>query len=152
MVVQQVFAANVRKYRDAADLTQEELAEKAGLHRTYIGQVEQGRANPTIKSIDRIADALDVDPAVLLLDGIEPPVVQEGASHASSENPAYVYALIRWDEEGVRADAIDVHERDLTIQVLLDLIARGFHGRKLVDGYRAAYREVLGFLRDIGKR
>jgi transcriptional regulator with XRE-family HTH domain len=47
-------------------LSQEELAEAAGVHRTYIGMLERGEKNVTIYNIEWIARALDVPPPDLL--------------------------------------------------------------------------------------
>lgn len=62
-----VFAANVRKKRLELGLSQEELAESAGVHRTYIGMLERGEKNVTIYNIERVADALGVEPFTLLV-------------------------------------------------------------------------------------
>lgn len=61
-----VFARNVRDQRLALSLSQEELAERAGVHRTYVGMLERREKNVTIYNIERIALALKVDPASLL--------------------------------------------------------------------------------------
>jgi transcriptional regulator with XRE-family HTH domain len=61
-----VFAANVRRKRLELGLSQEELAEYAGVHRTYIGMLERGEKNVTIYNIERLSIALDVTPAYLL--------------------------------------------------------------------------------------
>ena len=50
----------VKKARTKAGFTQEELANKAGLHRTYIAGIETGRRNISVKSLEKIAKALDV--------------------------------------------------------------------------------------------
>lgn len=63
-----VFAANVRKKRLELGLSQEELAEGAGVHRTYIGMLERGEKNVTIYNIERVAVALGVEPHTLLMD------------------------------------------------------------------------------------
>lgn len=61
-----VFAGNVRRLRTERGLSQEGLAEAAGVHRTYVGMLERGEKNVTIYNIERIARALDVHPASLL--------------------------------------------------------------------------------------
>lgn len=61
-----IFAANIRRLRTESGLSQEELAEYAGVHRTYIGMLERGEKNVTIYNIERIADALDVAASTLL--------------------------------------------------------------------------------------
>ena len=63
-----VFAANVRKKRLELGLSQEALAESAGVHRTYVGMLERAEKNVTIYNIERIAAALMVPPDSLLID------------------------------------------------------------------------------------
>jgi len=55
------FGERVRLLRVAAGLSQEELAERSSLHRTYISSVERGRRNISLANIYSIADALEVD-------------------------------------------------------------------------------------------
>ena len=50
----------LRSYRQAQSLSQEHLAEMAGLHPTYIGQVERGEKNLTIESLEKITAALQI--------------------------------------------------------------------------------------------
>ncbi|OQS33811.1 helix-turn-helix domain-containing protein [Chromobacterium haemolyticum] len=61
-----VFAANVKRRRLELGLSQEELAEAAGVHRTYVGMIERGEKNVTIYNIERFAMALGVEAATLL--------------------------------------------------------------------------------------
>lgn len=61
-----LFGATIRRLRREQKLSQEQLAAKAGLHRTYIGGIERGERNPSLKNIVAIAAALGVSPAVLL--------------------------------------------------------------------------------------
>ena len=56
------FGDRVRELRVARGLTQESLAEKAGLHRNYVGEVERGLRNIGLDNIWALADALDVRP------------------------------------------------------------------------------------------
>ncbi len=60
------FGRNVRTQREKQSLTQEELAEKAFVHRTYIGAVERGERNVSLRNIVAIARALDARPADLM--------------------------------------------------------------------------------------
>ena len=62
----EIVAANVRRLRVGKQLTQEQLALDAQLDLTYIGGIERGRRNPTVKVLGQIAAALDVTPADLL--------------------------------------------------------------------------------------
>ena len=55
-----VLGQRIRNYRTAQKLSQEKLAELAGCHHTYIGQIERGEKNATIESIEKIASALNV--------------------------------------------------------------------------------------------
>lgn len=60
------FGQNVRRIRRAQELSQENLAELADLHRTYITGLERGHGrNPTIRAADKIARALKVPIATL---------------------------------------------------------------------------------------
>lgn len=56
----EIFGHNVQKYRKAIGLSQEQLADKAGLHRTYIGMIERAEKNVTLRNIQKLANALEV--------------------------------------------------------------------------------------------
>ncbi len=58
--VSQVVGANVRTLRSALKLSQEELAFRAGLDRSYISQIERGIGNPSILAVAKISGALGV--------------------------------------------------------------------------------------------
>lgn len=55
------FGENVRFYRKAKGLSQEDLSFKADLHRTYIGMIERAEKNITLTNIEKIANALEID-------------------------------------------------------------------------------------------
>lgn len=59
------FARAVKSWRDKLGISQEKLAERADLHRTYISDVERGARNPSLTSITKLAKALDVSVSVL---------------------------------------------------------------------------------------
>ncbi len=54
------FGQSVAKIRNSRHLSQEELADKCGLHRTYIGIIERGEKSPTLETINKIAIGLEV--------------------------------------------------------------------------------------------
>lgn len=55
------FGTNVQKIRKERNISQEKLAELAGLHRTYIGMIERAEKNITLCNMEKIAKALGVD-------------------------------------------------------------------------------------------
>ena len=67
MELRKVFAKNLKQLRTAADLSQEELAFRADLDRTYISALERGLYNASVVTIERLADALEVEPATFLV-------------------------------------------------------------------------------------
>jgi transcriptional regulator with XRE-family HTH domain len=62
------FALNLRRARDHAGLSQEELSERSGLHSTEISRLERGVREPRLGTIVRLARGLDLPPADLLAD------------------------------------------------------------------------------------
>mgnify|MGYP000677899247 CR=1 FL=1 len=62
------FGDKVREIRKEKGLSQEELAHKANLHRTYIGMIERAEKNITLINIEKIANALEVSTETLLKD------------------------------------------------------------------------------------
>lgn len=60
---------NLRAAREAQRLSQEALAERSNLHRTYVGSVERGERNVSLSTLETIAFALGVEPADLLRKG-----------------------------------------------------------------------------------
>lgn len=64
--LRQRIAANLRRERLAKGLSQEQLSVNCGLHRTYVSQIERAANNLTIDNLQRIAEALGVDPQDLV--------------------------------------------------------------------------------------
>lgn len=62
----QRFGSRVRAERERLGVSQEELADRAGMHRTYLGGVERGERNVGLLNMIRIANALGVAPSSLL--------------------------------------------------------------------------------------
>ena len=57
---------NLRAYREARGLSQEAFADVLGVHRTYMGGIERGERNLTLRSLERLAALIDVRPLDLL--------------------------------------------------------------------------------------
>ena len=86
------FGASVRDLRRRMGISQEALAERADLHRTYVAGIEGGVRNVTLKVVDKLAKALQVTPATLLSGE-----VLEGNGHAHPRNQSFVEILLAED-------------------------------------------------------
>jgi transcriptional regulator with XRE-family HTH domain len=64
--LQRALGDNLRAYRLDRGLSQEALADQLGMHRTYMGALERGERNLTLRSVERLADRLGVAPLDLL--------------------------------------------------------------------------------------
>jgi len=64
--LQRTIGQNLRAYRLAHGLSQEAFAEILGVHRTYMGSVERGERNLTLRSVERLAARIDEEPLTLL--------------------------------------------------------------------------------------
>ncbi len=67
MDLRRLVGSNVRYWRERLGVSQEELAFRANLHRTYVSGVERGVRNPTVVIVGRLAKALGVEPEQLLI-------------------------------------------------------------------------------------
>ncbi len=61
-----VFGSNIKRLRKGLRISQEELADRASLHRTYIGGIERGERNISLLNIVKLARALQADASKLL--------------------------------------------------------------------------------------
>ena len=66
MDIRKLFGINVKRFREAAGLSQAEIAARMGVDRAYISAIERGLQNATLLSIWEIAQALEVRPVALL--------------------------------------------------------------------------------------
>jgi len=69
--LRKLFGHNIRRLRSERGLTQADLALKAGLNRSYLGNVERGQRNISLDNIAKVAHALAVSPEVLLKSEVE---------------------------------------------------------------------------------
>jgi transcriptional regulator with XRE-family HTH domain len=63
MRVRAIVARNLRRLRQARELSQEELADRAGINRNYVGMLEREQHAATIDMLEKLAAVLDADPA-----------------------------------------------------------------------------------------
>lgn len=68
MDIIRVFGSNLKKYRLRLGLSQEEFAERCGMHRTYISAIECYRRSISLENIQRIADALQIETYLLFVE------------------------------------------------------------------------------------
>lgn len=64
--LQKVVGRNLRRYRLERGYSQEDFADRMGVHRTYMGSVERGERNLSLRSVEKFAEFLGVDPLELL--------------------------------------------------------------------------------------
>jgi len=67
-----IMARNLRQIRHDKKLTQEELADRAGLSMRYVGAIERGDVSASVTVLGQIADALEIEPGELLKKGSGP--------------------------------------------------------------------------------
>lgn len=66
MDLKEIMARNLRRVRHDRKLTQEELADRAGLSMRYVGAIERGEVSASVTVLGQIADALEIEPGELL--------------------------------------------------------------------------------------
>jgi transcriptional regulator with XRE-family HTH domain len=64
--IQARLGQNVRRLREAKGWSQEDYADRAGIHRTYVSDIERGKRNPTITVVEKLAKPLEVSAGSLL--------------------------------------------------------------------------------------
>ncbi len=64
--LQRTFGRNLRAYRKERGLSQEAFALQLGVHRTYVGGIERGERNLTLKNVERMAGRIELTPLALL--------------------------------------------------------------------------------------
>jgi transcriptional regulator with XRE-family HTH domain len=64
--LQRSFGRNLRRVREARGLSQEAFADVLDVHRTFVGGVERGERNLTLRTVERLSARLDADPVALL--------------------------------------------------------------------------------------
>ena len=66
MALREIVAKNLRQLRSAKGISQEELADRAGINRNYVGMLEREQHSATIDMLEKLAAILEIDPVELL--------------------------------------------------------------------------------------
>ena len=66
MTLREIVAKNLRQLRSAKGISQEELADRAGINRNYVGMLEREQHSATIDMLEKLAAILEIDPVELL--------------------------------------------------------------------------------------
>jgi CheY-like chemotaxis protein/DNA-binding XRE family transcriptional regulator len=88
------FASSVRRWRTRRGFSQEQLAERANLHRTYISDVERGARNLSLESINRLATALEISVPILFSGPEEAPAPPPPGGSKSLPGASFVNVLL----------------------------------------------------------
>ena len=137
-----ILGGNVRRFREALGMTQEDLSEASGLDRSYIGGVERGERNPALTAILRLASALRVTPG-RLFEGFTVHGETHGQSESMTTQPVKDGLAIRFrydqhDAEYLLSEAT-ISEFNQVLSVLKDGLAAGSTKTDVVaDTFRRA--------------
>lgn len=122
----------IKSKRSALAISQEELADRAGLHRTYIADIERGARNPSLQSIEKLARALDVSLAALFQqDPGESAEARLVDILLVEDNPRNVELTMRAFRKARITNP--VHFARDGAEALDFLFATGIHARRLVE-------------------
>lgn len=150
MDIKETLSANLRKYRKLRGWTQAELGGRCGMHRTYIGRIEQKRINVSIKNVQIIAQALGVDPFLLFAPITDKIPEKRRTRSLRGAPPKDSYALISWSERGTTFRELDTSDIDLTASIVSSLVAEGYSGEMLVTQFHKVQKEIVTSLRSKG--
>lgn len=93
--------ARIRNYRNLLRISQEELAERCGLHPTYIGQLERGEKNATLESIEKVASGLTIS--------LERLFENIGSDEMGLNYPQQAYSIIH---------SVNINEQSRLVEIL----------------------------------
>ena len=104
--ISNIVGDRIKKHRNRIGLTQEELAEKCGLHHTYIGQLERGEKNATLESIEKVVQGLDIS-FEMLFEKLAP------GDMAAPNIAAKCYELV---------DALPIKEQQAVLDMIIKMV------------------------------
>ena len=118
--VRSIFANSVKRWRNHRGLTQEELAERADLHRTYISDVERGARNLSLESIDKLAKALGISLPILFSPEDAPGVAVSRSATPTAESIDIVLVENNASEASLVLDAFAKARLANSVRVVTD--------------------------------
>lgn len=145
----------VRRRRSDLGLSQEGLADRAGLHRNYIGGIERGERNVTLANITRLAGALDVDPAWLVTE-LDPPArptmdvdIEVGIEIDDRAIAIGLELLVHTTLEALRADNSVLRAELEAARVRIEFLESQLHA--LSEAHATGHRSITkAILRGVG--
>ena len=104
LTANQIFAQNMRIRRKVLGISQEKLGEMCGLHRTYIGGIEQETRNPSLKNVEKICEVLKMPVPVGLADNLQ----DEEDTYAICEMHAGEYKIKTISKDQISKQHLDL--------------------------------------------
>ncbi len=95
--VKKGFGLTIKKWRGKSGISQEELAERAGLHRSYVADIERGARNASLQSIEKLARALEISLSTLF-EPLGQFAATDGSCEGVAETPGLVDILLVEDD------------------------------------------------------
>lgn len=129
-----ILADNLRMYRKKQSLTQEALAQKAGIARTHVGSIEQECGNPTLKCLTKLASALHVEVEDLVSQRHLARYGMDWGRNLIRKDPEVVipegfapgdYAVCHWDHDQLIMTPLMVEDQELNDFIVSYLIMNG---------------------------
>ncbi len=144
MDIREIFANNLRAYRKNSGLSQEQLGQLCGLHRTYIGGIEQKRRNVSLNSVGKIADALNISPMLLFIefDGFGKPVFATTLNEPGEDKTLPDCALAIYKDGVIEFQPLTTEEADLSTQILSNLVRLNYRDDMLLAKYNEIWPEI----------
>lgn len=152
-----ILADNLRLYRKMQSLTQEALAQKAGIGRTHLGSIEQECGNPTLGVITKLANALGVEVEDLLTRHHPARYAMDWGRNMVRQNPEVVmpenfapgdYAVCHWDHDQLIMTPLMIEDHELNDFVISYLIMNGetdnlsAKASKIMEAVKAAAQDL----------
>lgn len=154
MGVRDTLAKNIRARRKELGISQEKLAELCGMHRTYIGAIEQERVNVSIDNVEQIAIAMGVSTSSLFVE--KPNLSSTKKENNELNHPLRghepTFELLEIEGNEVNTHSINAKDSDLAIRILCALVKDGYKGDELFSHFYEVQNELFDYFISKDKR